>query len=609
LATASSVKFGDKRGVINSATETELNVMTPPNPRGLVDVTVTTSLGTVRSIGAYTFIDPPGPPEFGEVSPNQGILTGEEAVLIRGQNLELTTSVTFGGEAARITAQEETRLYVTTPAHDAGTVDIVITTMTGSVTGQDAFTYIARPKFESIVPNEGSIAGGDTVTITGTDLANTTSVTFDGIKATIVSANETEIQVTTPPHKEGPVVVIVTTPGGVWALGNAFTYFKEAATITCYVDDVNTQNPILDATIHLGRIEPLLEWPIAGSTDGYYVFRSVRPATYIMTVSAPNYETEISEDITLIANEQATLEFHLHPASPEPGDWWCENCGICLKRIDAQIAESSMPLCLEEAPLGIVSPTDTLAIRVTAKASIDPESIWAELEGPDWTATGGVWRPTLSGDDRDGWILLALDEPMPQGDAVTMTVGAELTDGTTLDPISKDFQIGPWNGDTTAPVTLTEEANVNTLPEILGTPQSPVYRIAPAAAFLEPVTIQIPVPDGVNPDSLNIYYFSESDLHNDWYPADNVIGWIVPESRQNVYMDNRAYVEIQVNHAGILQLVKNTSLPFGNASVVELGTGGGSSLRWVSLVAAILALCIILGKLAARNHARESDSE
>ncbi len=74
---------------------------------------------------------------------------------------------------------------------------------------------MATPTITIISPNTGPVAGGTTVTITGTNLTGTTAVTFGGTAGTgIVVVNATTITAVTPPGTAGAADVEVTTPGG-----------------------------------------------------------------------------------------------------------------------------------------------------------------------------------------------------------------------------------------------------------------------------------------------------------------------------------------------------------------------------------------------------------
>lgn len=65
-----------------------------------------------------------------------------------------------------------------------------------------------------ISPNQGSISGGTSVTITGVNLSNATSVKFGDHDATITANTPTMVSVTSPAGT-GVCNVKVTTPGGV----------------------------------------------------------------------------------------------------------------------------------------------------------------------------------------------------------------------------------------------------------------------------------------------------------------------------------------------------------------------------------------------------------
>ena len=77
----------------------------------------------------------------------------------------------------------------------------------------DRFTYVAVPTVTSVSPPLGSTAGGTTVTITGTNLANATAVLFGGAPATIISDTANQLVVTSPGGL-GTVDVTVVTAGG-----------------------------------------------------------------------------------------------------------------------------------------------------------------------------------------------------------------------------------------------------------------------------------------------------------------------------------------------------------------------------------------------------------
>ncbi len=82
------------------------------------------------------------------------------------------------------------------------------------------------PVLTSVSPSSGPAAGGTPVVLTGTGFTGATGVTFSSIAATTFTVmNDTTINVTSPAGAVGVgLPVVVTTPGGVSALGPTWSY-------------------------------------------------------------------------------------------------------------------------------------------------------------------------------------------------------------------------------------------------------------------------------------------------------------------------------------------------------------------------------------------------
>jgi hypothetical protein len=73
--------------------------------------------------------EPTGPMEIYDINPRRGTSAGEQAVQIVGANFrpDLGYMVYFGSErAGQVTILDPHTLLVATPAHDVGTVDVVV---------------------------------------------------------------------------------------------------------------------------------------------------------------------------------------------------------------------------------------------------------------------------------------------------------------------------------------------------------------------------------------------------------------------------------------------------------------------------------------------------
>jgi phosphatidylserine/phosphatidylglycerophosphate/cardiolipin synthase-like enzyme len=166
------------------------------------------------------------------VSPATGNGGGGLPVTITGTNFAAGATVSFGvATASKIVVVNSTTITAVTPPHVAGSANVVVTNSAGDQGSlPNGFVYTStppstQPRLNVIVPNSGSTAGGDTVTIAGSNLTGTT-VTIGGVSATIVSRGPVSITATTPGGSAGPPVdVVVTNAKGQSAtLKSAFTY-------------------------------------------------------------------------------------------------------------------------------------------------------------------------------------------------------------------------------------------------------------------------------------------------------------------------------------------------------------------------------------------------
>jgi IPT/TIG domain len=228
LTSATSVTFGGVPATVTLNTPIALTVTTPPHAAGPVDVAVTTPDGTATSVGAFTYVEPS--PTLVGITPVNGPQAGGTSVTLTGTGFTGVTAVHFGAASGTaVTVSSDTSLTVTAPP-GTGTVQVTVTRPSGTSNGL-VYTYNPLPAILSVLPNSGTTLGGNTVVIAGTDLASATSVTFDGVPATITLNTPLALTVTTPPHAAGPVDVAVTTPDGTATSVGAFTYVEPPPTL------------------------------------------------------------------------------------------------------------------------------------------------------------------------------------------------------------------------------------------------------------------------------------------------------------------------------------------------------------------------------------------
>ncbi|GIW13476.1 MAG: hypothetical protein KatS3mg062_0915 [Tepidiforma sp.] len=176
------------------------------------------TLGT-QSTATLTITDSTIIPVITSISPGAGPTSGGTTVTITGLNFSGATSVTFDGlPCTSLTVVSSTTITCVTPAHAAGTVEVVVTTPLGSnvTTGTaNDFVYTTGPIVTSLSPTEGNCNGATIVTITGTGFTSSgMTVAFGSVSATFTYISSTQVVAVAPVQGAGTVDVRVTTPGG-----------------------------------------------------------------------------------------------------------------------------------------------------------------------------------------------------------------------------------------------------------------------------------------------------------------------------------------------------------------------------------------------------------
>jgi alpha-tubulin suppressor-like RCC1 family protein len=210
-----------------------------------------------------------------EISPNMDILL----TLLDSSGLVLATSnpdLALGASMTRVLAPGQHYLKIQGTGHGNPLTDGY--SSYGSI-GQYALSgslVVPAPSVTGISPTSGPVAGGTSVTITGTNFAGATGVTIGDTPATNVSVvNATTITCTTPAGIAGARSVVVTNPGGTNAANSLFTYISSNADLA-------------SITLSEGVLSPVF----APGTTSYTV--SVPQTVTSLTFSATKADTSAS---------------------------------------------------------------------------------------------------------------------------------------------------------------------------------------------------------------------------------------------------------------------------------------------------------------------------
>ena len=94
-----------------------------------------------------------------------------------------------------------------------------------SILAQDSPTPPTAPVLTALSPTNGSIAGGETITATGTGFEGVTGVLVGTVAATnVVVASDTSLTYVSPAQSAGPEDVTIVGPGGTSAVAPAGVY-------------------------------------------------------------------------------------------------------------------------------------------------------------------------------------------------------------------------------------------------------------------------------------------------------------------------------------------------------------------------------------------------
>ena len=186
--------------------DTTITFTVPQNvPNGSAPIVVTTSAGVVnKSFGVLA-----DTPLISGANPTSAKPGG--VVTLAGTGLS-NSVVTVQGLPASVTLNSATSITFTVPVAAALGASKVVVTNAGGTDSTSINVIPFGPMISAVTPTAGKV--GATVTLTGNNLANATSVTVAGTTAFVSNNTATSITFTVPNVAVGGTTVAVTTAGG-----------------------------------------------------------------------------------------------------------------------------------------------------------------------------------------------------------------------------------------------------------------------------------------------------------------------------------------------------------------------------------------------------------
>ncbi|MGI4875566.1 MAG: FG-GAP-like repeat-containing protein [Janthinobacterium lividum] len=179
---------------------------------------------TVSSSSASVRLNLPAVPTIASFTPASGPVG--TVISLMGTNLLGATKVTFAGTASNVatgfTVASSTSLTGIVVPSGAATGTLTVTTAGGtSAASTQTFTVTPTPVISSFSPTSG--VAGASVVLSGSNLANATSVTVNGVSVTPTNVSSTGLTFVVPAGASNTQSIRVTVSGGASVTSTAFT--------------------------------------------------------------------------------------------------------------------------------------------------------------------------------------------------------------------------------------------------------------------------------------------------------------------------------------------------------------------------------------------------
>ncbi len=316
--------------VVNGGNAVRISIdgITNPSPLGDLSIVTTSDQSTVStpvgdgSLVAPTITSPNATTVTAGVGGTFGVTTTGAPIPVITTSA-LPTGVTFVDNANR------TGTLTVSASAAAGVYPITITASNGETPdATQAFTLTVAepgtgPAVTGLDPTSGPVAGGNTVTITGTNLTGVTGVSFGATPATgFTFVSDTTVTATAPPGAVGTVGVSVTTPDGTSpdTPADDYTYTEASAAPTITSPDSATFTAGVGGTFGVtttGTPIPVITTSAlptgvtfvdnANRTGTLTVSASAAVGVYPITITASNgVEFDATQTFTLTVTEPGT---------------------------------------------------------------------------------------------------------------------------------------------------------------------------------------------------------------------------------------------------------------------------------------------------------------
>ncbi len=224
-------------------------------------------------------------------------------------------------------------------------------------------------------------------------------------------------------------------------------------------------------------------------------------------------------------------------------------CNLSSKALqpfaETPVYEPALPSATDANGLRGCATMAPLAIRLRSNETIDTATIWGMVTWGEAESADITWLPL---DEADGWAVYQPETPWADGEVITFTAGAYTISGAEIGTFTYEFLASDTILDETTAV-IGSDATAQQ-PEFVGN----AYEVVPGTVYFEPLTIQLPVPEGLDASTLEPAYLFNEGGESRWVAGARVLGWIEPDSVCVMHDADGVFIEFQARHGGIVQL-------------------------------------------------------
>lgn len=475
-------------------------------------------------------------------------------------------------EADLIVYIDDTDSFANGPAHIGLNLDAL--TPPSAIQLQVLFNP-AKLTFRSAVAGQSVLASGKqiaaavspfvpgvlTVVISGTSGTGVTSVLSNGNLATLTfSVYAGAVAGDNIPVQGG--LITASTPGAVFipsAISDGTVIIGQCSAPSTPQGLTATKGTFSD------RIR--ITWNPAARASDYVLYRNTsNNRTTASTIGIVQWNTQY-DDFTAAALITGSSSGGCSGSNGSPGGiaqyyYWvvarnsCGNSGSSAaaqgyrasqKAATGVIAPSALPGAHDR-----VQPCDALAIRIQSDNPVDPGSVWGTVDAEGMEDSSVEWIPD-SGLQTAGWVVYRPAGQWFPGEVVVFTASAQTMDGEPVGPIAQLFEVAeePDACADAAPCAVAADDSALT-PSPSG--NGNVYRILPEAPSGEPFAVFLPLPEGVSASGVSIYYFVTGYGGGQWYPGEQVAGWMVSGAARQAVQDGVPGLAFEVRYGGAVCL-------------------------------------------------------